>query len=126
LNTRRLIPAIAWFIVSLILLCLPGSALPKYSFLATIHADKWVHIFMFGVLCFLFCRAVNTISLPTKNAEKHFVLIMLMGIAYGIVMEFVQKWWIPNRSFELTDILADATGCVLGWLYSRNKFAGRV
>ncbi len=112
--TTRLIPAIAWFIVSLILLCLPGSTIPKYPFLALIHADKWIHIFLFSILCFLFCRAV----------QKRFLFIMVMGIAYGIIMEFVQKYWIPNRSFEILDIVADSAGCVLGYLYSRRKFVG--
>ena len=29
------------------------------------------------------------------------------------MMEFVQKYWIPNRSFELGDIVADSAGCLL-------------
>ena len=56
---KKLIPAIGWFIVSLILLCLPGSAIPKYPWLSAIYADKWVHIFMFGMLSFLFCSNIH-------------------------------------------------------------------
>ncbi|MDB5210059.1 MAG: VanZ family protein, partial [Sediminibacterium sp.] len=45
---------------------------------------------------------------------------------YGTIMEFVQKYWIPNRSFEIADILADSTGSLLAYLASRWKFLGRV
>ena len=44
-----------------------------------------------------------------------------MGIyffLYGIVMEFVQKFFIPNRSFDIGDIAADGVGCILGVLLS--------
>ncbi len=33
-------------------------------------------------------------------------------------MELVQKYFIPNRSFDLKDILADGLGCVIGLLIS--------
>jgi len=47
---------------------------------------------------------------------------MLGGIVYGTIMEFVQKYWIPNRSFEILDIAADSVGCLLAYLYSRRRF----
>ncbi len=121
----RFIPAVAWFIMSLVLLCLPGSKIPKYPFLSLIHADKWVHIGMFGILCFLFNRAFSKIILAQSNLKKHFLAVTLAGIAYGTIMEFVQKYWIPNRSFELLDILADSIGCLLAWAYCRRKFLSK-
>lgn len=117
------ITAIAWFLISIVLLCLPGSTLPKYPWLAYVHADKWVHIFLFFMLCFLFCRAVNFQAPYKANLGKYFWGIALAGIAYGTIMEFVQKYWIPNRSFELMDILFDSIGCVLAYYYSVRKWS---
>ena len=111
---KKFIPAVIWFIISLILLCLPGSTIPKYPWLNAIYADKWVHIFLFGMLCFLFCYPVRVSSLNIYNKKKWFLYILLNGIAYGTIMEFVQKYWIPNRSFEIWDIVADSCGCLLG------------
>ena len=111
---KKLIPAIGWFIVSLILLCLPGSAIPKYPWLSAIYADKWVHIFMFGMLSFLFCYPIRVSTLSAINKKRWFLYILLNGIAYGTIMEFVQKYWIPNRSFEIWDIMADSCGFLLG------------
>src|SRR5476651_2636087 len=119
LTFSRFVPAIIWFIISLVLLCLPGSTIPKYPWLATIHADKWIHIWMFFILCFLFARPFRLSGLAMSQRKKWFLFIMLCGIAYGTIMEFVQKYWIPNRSFELGDIAADTVGCLLAYLISR-------
>jgi VanZ family protein len=122
LRFQSFIPAILWFICSLILLCLPGSAIPKYPWLAMIHADKWIHISLFFILCFLFSypfRKSDTSSVKRKN---WFFLILVGGILYGTIMEFVQERWIPNRSFELLDIAADSIGCLLAFLYVNKKF----
>jgi len=37
-------------------------------------------------------------------------------------MEFVQKYFIPNRSFDLGDIAADSIGCFIGFIYSSRKY----
>ncbi len=122
MTLSRFIPAIILFIISLVLLCLPGSTIPKYPWLALIHADKWVHICMFFMLCFLFARPFRVSSLDISQRNKWFLFIMLSGIAYGTAMEFVQKYWIPNRSFELGDIAADTAGCFFAYLASRRWF----
>ena len=119
---NRFLPAIGWFIVSLVLLSLPGSTIPKYPLLALLHADKWVHISLFFILCYLFARPFAKSSLTQTDRKKWFLLIMLSSIAYGIIMEFVQKYWIPNRSFEILDIVADSLGCILAYFYSLRKF----
>jgi VanZ family protein len=120
---NRFLPAIAWFLFSLVLLCLPGSTIPKYPWLALIHADKWVHIALFFILCFLFARPLQSVY-SSDQRKKWFLLILLSVIAYGTIMEFVQKYWIPNRSFEIWDIAADSTGCLLAYLYSVKKWLG--
>lgn len=122
MSVTRFFPAIGWLILSLILLCLPGSAIPKFPWLAVIHADKWVHITLFFILCFLFARPFFKSDYRDIQRKKWFLGIMLGGIVYGTIMEFVQKYWIPNRSFEILDIAADSVGCLLAYLYSRRRF----
>lgn len=119
---NRFIPAIGWFIISLIALCLPGSQIPKYNWLAVIRADKLVHIFLFFTLCFLFSRALPKSPDPGGQRKKWFLLVMLGGMVYGTLMEFVQKYWVANRSFEGWDIVADSLGCFLAYIYSRWKW----
>jgi len=47
---------------------------------------------------------------------------MIVGCLYGILMELVQKYFIPFRSFDLGDILADGIGCFAGYLFAMKKF----
>jgi hypothetical protein len=116
------IPAIAWFILSIILLTLPGSSFPKENWFDKIWIDKWVHIGMFAILVTLCCWAMLKKYPVGPGLRKIFIRIGLIGIAYGIGMEFVQKYFIPNRSFELGDIAADATGSVLGVVFSIRRY----
>jgi VanZ family protein len=122
---KHFVPAILWFITSLVLLCLPGSSFPKTSWLAGLHADKVVHIVLFFMLCFLFAHPFRKSALSTGRRKNYFLLVLLSGVVYGTLMEFVQKHWIPNRSFELADIFADTAGCLLAYFFSLWKFAGK-
>lgn len=107
------IPALIFLVISIYLLTIPGKDLPEVGLFDKIPLfDKWVHMGMFGILVFLFAMAFQ------KKIHVHpFTLpfIALMALVYGIAMEYVQKYWVPNRSFDVTDILADGTGCVIGW-----------
>lgn len=115
-KSRALIPAILWLLISTILLTLPGSAFPKENWLTWIQFDKWIHFGMFALMVFLFCYGFYK---RDSNTRKHFLAIAIIGIAYGIAMEFVQKYWVPNRSFDIGDILADAAGGLAGLWFSR-------
>jgi VanZ family protein len=105
--------AVAWLIITTALLCLPGSALPKEHWFDKIWLDKWIHIGLFGIMVFLWCRAITNIA---GKETSRFVQIALYFFLYGIVMEFVQKYFIPNRSFDIGDVIADGVGSVAGLL----------
>lgn len=121
----RFLPAFGWFLLSLVLFCLPGSTIPRFPWLTLIYADKWIHILIFFIFCFL-------LSWPLRNSlhdkpwrTKRFLWITALGIAYGITIEFMQKSFIANRSFEILDILADTVGCLLAYGYSVRNFNQR-
>jgi VanZ family protein len=116
------IPAILWFILATVLLTLPGSSLPKEDWLDKIWFDKWVHIGMFAIMVTLWCWAMLRKKYENKRLKNTFICIALLWIAYGVGMEFVQKYFISNRSFELADIGADAAGCIVGLVFSMNRY----
>ena len=51
--------------------------------------------------------------------------IALGSSVYGIIMEYIQKYFIPNRSFDLVDILADTIGSIAGLLVATKLFIKR-
>lgn len=116
------IPAIAWLIISIILLTLPGSAFPKENWLEKIWLDKWIHIVMFAVLVTLWCWAWQKKFSDSNKLRPLIIWISLISFSYGIGMEFVQKHFISNRSFDAGDIIADGIGCILGGFFSFRRF----
>ena len=65
---------------------------------------------MFGMLCILFHFPAFTSPLSARQKLGWYWLISIAGILYGVVMEFVQRDLVANRSFEGADILADMVG----------------
>ncbi len=115
-------PAIIFFIISIILLTLPGTAFPKENWLDKVWFDKWVHIGIFAIMVTLWCWAILKIYSVATRLRTIFIGIGLLCLLYGIGMEFVQKYFINNRSFDNGDIIADAVGCTLGVLFSLGRY----
>ena len=115
-------PAIGWFILCTVLLCLPGSRFPKYNWLSQIQFDKWVHIGLFSILVLLICWGYWSRAHEKRSLTKAFTLFAVTATLYGIGMEYVQDGFIPNRSFDVGDIWADAAGAMLGAGFSYRQF----
>ncbi|MGC4037993.1 MAG: VanZ family protein [Chitinophagaceae bacterium] len=115
--------AITWFIILTVLLCLPGSVIPQENWLDKIYFDKIVHIGLFGGLVFLWCGVERKRKKKLKSMQQNFVWIALGGCVYGIAMEFVQKYFIPNRSFDTGDMIADAIGSIIALVVATKLLA---
>lgn len=111
-------PAIGWLVLVTFLLVLPGSAFPKETWLSKIQFDKIVHTGVFAVMVWLFCRAFFQKGVQKKKLGVLFVIVTIAACCYGLLMEFVQKHFIPNRSFDEGDLIADTIGAVLGYFFS--------
>jgi VanZ family protein len=116
---KNFLPAISWLIISTILLCLPGDDLPHAPLFSFPYFDKYVHFGMFTILVALFCIPFARSGYTVTRISQWFITIALYALAFGVAMEFVQKYLVPNRSFDLFDILFDglgaATGAVVMW-----------
>ncbi len=112
-------PAIIWLILSSVAFCLPGSALPTNDWFGVIQLDKWIHVGLFTVMIFLWC--VPLFHRPGINLSltKLFLWIAVAFFCYGILMEFIQHFFVSNRSFDMGDIAADAAGCLIGLFFVR-------
>jgi VanZ family protein len=105
--------AIGWFLLTTILLIIPGNALPKTNLVSIPDFDKIVHVGLFAVLSALTFKSVRKLPL-----SKVF-LVWLAITAYGTAMEYVQLYLVANRSFDVIDIIADSFGALLGYLVVR-------
>lgn len=74
-------------------------------------ADKVTHAAMYGAAAYAWCRAIRS------RGNQITLLIALAVAALGAVDEWHQRW-VPGRSAEIFDWLADAVGAaagVVGW-----------
>ncbi|MEP6845380.1 MAG: VanZ family protein [Panacibacter sp.] len=111
------IPGLVWIILIFILLTMPGSDIPSNDFFDLIYFDKWVHIGLFGILTMFWSYPLLKLGwIPVKI----FLLIASLATFYGIIMEFVQKYFTTSRSFDIVDILADTSGAFIAALFLIN------
>jgi len=108
------LPAITWLITSTILLSLPGDDLPENNFFDIPYFDKYVHFGMFFILTVLFCYPFVRTTTNGSGVKSIFKEIAIAAIAFGVAMEFVQKYLVINRSFDVIDIVFDTLGSVAG------------
>ena len=111
ITIKKFIPGIAWFFLVLILICLPGDDLPKTGdWMAAVYFDKWVHVGLFFILTFLFMIPICKSKLPEKIKWNVVIKIALSACIWGITTEFIQKFFIVGRAFDLFDWAADTAG----------------
>lgn len=117
-----LLAAITWLIISIVLLVIPGSDIPKENWLTAIYFDKWVHTGMFALLVFLWCWNFSFRESKTQKLKTVFLQTAIAAILYGVMMEVIQSLYIPGRSGDVGDIIADTVGAWGGYYFSRWRF----
>ena len=120
IGLKKFAPAIVFFIVVIILVCLPGEALPKeHDWMSIAYVDKWVHTAMFGIMTFLFLLPVGHSTLYRQQRRHYFIRIGLSAVIWGLTTEYIQGFYIPTRSFDLYDWAADSLGVLIAFIYCR-------
>ena len=117
------LPGIAWFLLGLTLICLPGEDVPKVNFLNSINFDKIVHSVLFGGIVFLFCMPFKKAGYNRQNKLQLFIKITLATCMWGLTTEFIQRYFITGRQFDLLDWAADSFGAVVAYFISVKFFA---
>lgn len=107
---------LGWTLLTIILCCLPGSDIPSTGIFGMEGIDKIAHVTLFGGIVFFW--GYYWIGRPGTREEwrKLMILIALLSIVLGVVLEFLQLYYIPGRTFDLFDMLADAIGAIIGYV----------
>jgi VanZ family protein len=116
--------AFLWAILILVLCGLPGSNLPKLSFLEWLRPDKIVHLILFGIQSYLLIIVfIRQYRFPGLRANA-IRLGVLLSISYGALVEVLQTTVFIGRSGDIRDALANSIGAFIG-LYFFRKFGKR-
>lgn len=104
----------AWvlFILAMTSIPLPGGGVLERPFLLDgfLAADKLVHLGLYGVLGWLVIRAVDA-GEPARTAA------VAGALAAAVVFAALDEWhqtWLPSRSPQLVDWMADVAGLTVG------------
>jgi VanZ family protein len=104
---RARFAAIVWTLLIFILCFIPGRDIPN---LHIPLIDKWAHVILFGVFTYLW-----HMTIPTHNITYKISLFMI-SLFVGWMVEYVQGHYVPQRSQDSMDILADTIGGAIGIL----------
>lgn len=85
---------------------LDGLDLPSFS-----YADKIVHFFLYFFLTLLWLLAY-----PKWWRKRIFFIILVL--LWGIAIEFIQEYFVPTRSGDVFDAIANTAGALTGlWVF---------
>jgi VanZ family protein len=105
-----------------VLSSMPGKVIPPLALFP--HQDKVLHLILYTPLALSLLRAIE------RSVSGSFLLHCVMTVAgttlYGVSDE-IHQWFVPRRSADPWDVLADGTGallaCGLWWLLKRRRSA---
>ena len=115
---KAYLPALLWLLFITGLSVMPGVQLPAFHLFS---ADKLAHAVVYGFLTWILLRAyTRTRQAPLSFGKE--IIVLCLSTIYGVFMEFVQFAFIPGRFYEYDDMLANAFGSVMGWVFFRLTF----
>ncbi|MBN2572146.1 MAG: VanZ family protein [Ignavibacteriales bacterium] len=105
------IPLVLYWIVLFIATSLSTESLPK----PFVFSDKVAHLLAYLVLSFFVCLAIWAQEKFQLVSRRYFFFTLFIVLLYGIFDEIHQSF-IPGRSCEFLDWVADAVGAIIGTL----------
>jgi len=122
IGIKKFLPGIAWFFIVLVLICLPGNEIPSTNWFDKVYLDKWVHAGIFGLLALLFMLPVALANREQRIKLQWFLCIAIATSIWGLATEFIQKYLVTGRSFDLLDWAADSLGAALVFIYCMRRY----
>ena len=108
------LPPLCWMAIILLLIGIPGYKFPSSELFS---ADKFIHFGLYFVLSFLWMQAFikqNSIAVLRFYAGFYTLLI---GFFYSGLTEMLQGLLFVQRSADVLDYLANASGSLSGFLF---------
>ncbi len=115
ISFKKFLPGLAWFFVVGILTLMPGKDVPEVGWLNIPNFDKLVHMVLFGGLTLLFCLPYSKTCFSFLKKRNIFIRISLSMILWGLMIEVIQKFFVPGRGFEWLDWAADSFGVLIAF-----------
>ena len=106
---------ITYLLLIFIASSIPGEEIPKIGFE---FSDKLIHAVVYLILFILFFYSLKYQTKSVKLRNNAILFAAIFSALYGVTDEIHQKF-VPMRSCELSDWVADITGVVIGMFIVR-------
>lgn len=106
--------SILWGAVILLLCGLGGNQFPSFTWDFSLSFDKIIHITFYAVLTLLITVGYYKQHIHSLKRRRAWLVAMLVGISYGIVVEWMQANVFFERSADFMDMIANTEGSILG------------
>ena len=110
----KLLPAISWTVFVISISLIPGNEFPKLQEEFK-HIDKLAHVFLYCGLSFLWYYDLRRSGIANMMKYRTDAFLSFTLLLLGVILELLQHYLIPFRSFDLLDIASNAVGIVLGF-----------
>jgi VanZ family protein len=107
------LPIILYLILIFILSSIPGDSLPELGFELN---DKFIHAGVYFFAYILFYLSFSNIRKESVISGNPLVFSLIFTNFYAILDEFHQAF-VPNRSADFFDFIADFAGSLLGLIF---------
>ncbi len=116
---RSLRAAFIWAVIILVITLMPGDNVPDIGLFERFHLDKAVHAFLFAVFIVLLAKGFR-LQTAFPDLQRHALLsAFTIAVFYGGMTEFLQEVLDLGRMGDLSDLLADIAGAIIGAVYVR-------
>ncbi|MBR9853762.1 MAG: VanZ family protein [Algicola sp.] len=90
------------------------------------YADKITHFIFYMVFGFVGCLSLRERTFGSLGIRKTVQVVLVVAIAYGIIIEFLQYTVTTDRMAEFGDVLANTLGAFAGiglirWVFSKKN-----
>jgi VanZ family protein len=106
-------PGIIWALFILVICTISPPAIEIPDIFDLFGPDKLVHFFVYATLVILFLRSNRILknNYQIKDRRKE---IVVGAILYGGLIELYQGYFLPNRTCDLSDFIANTIGVMIG------------
>lgn len=115
--------AIVWSVIIIVLCSIPGQEFPDASFIDIPHFDKIVHFGLYFILSIVTIKGIQQQNRFKLLKSHPYLSIVIYAVFLGVSLELIQYYFIPFRSGDLLDMLANFTGLLLGAMLIKLRFA---
>jgi VanZ like family len=110
LTTHRVVLAVLWTIVIMLLCWVPGHVVQRFEagsgWFKIVNLDKFIHSGIFVVFALLWARV--------SSSRRRFAWIAFGGVVFAAVTELGQLIPAVGRDATVADLIADSSGVLIG------------